>query len=138
MTLRTDTTIPPLVRQVAAFAGVGAVAAVVHFGVLVGLVELGAVDPVPATLAGYIGGGVLSYRLNRRHTYRSARPHREATWRFAAVAFVGFLLTGLLMHVLVQRFGVPYLIAQVATTGLVLVWSYVAHKLWTFGDRPAG
>ncbi|HEY8564976.1 MAG TPA: GtrA family protein [Beijerinckiaceae bacterium] len=138
MPLGADTTIPPVLRQLAAFAGVGIVAAVVHFGALIGLVELGGLDPVPATLAGYVGGGVVSYGLNRRHTYRSARPHREATWRFATVAFVGFLLTGFLMHVFTQRLEAPYLIAQVATTGLVLIWSYVAHKLWTFGGGQAG
>ena len=50
--------------------------------------------PVPATLAGYVAGGVVSYRLNRRHTYASDRPHAEAGWRFARSRCVGFLITG--------------------------------------------
>lgn len=119
-------------RQLAAFAGVGVLAAVVHYGLLVALVETGAAGPVPATLAGYVGGGILSYWLNRRHTYRSDRPHGEAGWRFAAVAGVGFLLTGAAMHGLTGVLGLPYLLAQVLTTGLVLVWSFAAHKWWTF------
>ncbi len=121
-----------LARQASAFAGVGVLAAVVHYGLLVALVESGAAGPVPATLAGYVGGGLLSYALNRRHTYRSARPHREAGWRFALVAAVGFCLTGLAMHALTRRLGLPYLPAQLLTTGLVLVWSFAAHKWWTF------
>src|SRR5215218_3147786 len=76
-------------RQIAAFAGVGLVVA---------FVEGAGAGPVPATLVGYVGGGVVSYGLNRRHTYASDRPHAEATWRFALVAFVGFLLTGAFMH----------------------------------------
>ncbi len=124
-----------LPTQIAAFAGVGVVAAVAHFGLLIGLVELAGVAPVPATLVGYIGGGVVSYWLNRRHTYRSDRPHGEAGWRFAAVAGVGFGLTWLAMGLLHGRFGLQYVLAQVLTTGLVLVWSFVAHKLWTFGGR---
>lgn len=122
-----------LARQISAFAGVGVMAAVVHYGLLIGLVELGGLPPVPATLAGYIGGGIVSYLLNRRHTYESDRPHGEATWRFAIVAFVGFLLTGLLMHGFVDRLGAPYLPAQLVTTGVVMCWSFLAHKLWTFG-----
>jgi putative flippase GtrA len=122
-----------LSRQFGAFAGVGVVAAVVHYGLLIGLVELRGVDPVPATLAGYLGGGVVSYALNRRLTYASDRAHREAVWRFAAVAFVGFLLTGLFMHVFTTVLGEPYLPAQLVTTGIVLVWSFIANKLWTFG-----
>ncbi|HEY8381919.1 MAG TPA: GtrA family protein [Microvirga sp.] len=126
---------PPLLRQISAFFGVGLVAAVVHYGTLIALVEMGGVGPVPATLAGYVAGGVVSYGLNRRHTYASDRPHREAGWRFALVAGVGFALTGVLMHLFTERLGAPYLPAQVVTTGLVLVWSFVAHKLWTFGVR---
>ena len=92
--------------------------------------------PVPATLAGYVAGGVVSYGLNRRHTYESRRPHGEATWRFALVALVGFGLTWLVMGALTGRLGLPYLPAQVLTTGLVLVWSFLAHKVWTFRDAP--
>jgi putative flippase GtrA len=122
-----------LTRQLAAFAGVGLVAAVGHYGLLIGLVELRGVDPVPATLAGYAGGGVVSYALNRKLTYSSDRAHREAVWRFAAVAFVGFLLTGFFMHVFTTLLDQPYLPAQLVTTGIVLVWSFAANKVWTFG-----
>ena len=121
-------------RQIIAFAGVGLVAAVAHYGVLVGLVETGAATPVPATLAGYLVGGVVSYVLNRRNTYRSERPHREATWRFAVVAFIGFLITWLMMRLFTTLTTLPYLLAQVLTTGVVLVWSFLGHRLWTFGQ----
>jgi putative flippase GtrA len=129
------TLLPQLSRQFAVFSGVGVVAAVVHYGLLIGLVEAGGWGPVPATLAGYVAGGVVSYALNRRLTYASDRPHAEATWRFAAVALVGFLLTGLLMHVFTGRLGAPYLPAQLVTTGLVLFWSFVANRAWTFSRR---
>lgn len=121
-----------LSRQFTAFFGVGLAAAVIHYGLLIGLVEGGALHPVPATLVGYVAGGAVSYVLNRRHTYASDRPHREATWRFAAVAFVGFLVTWLLMHAFTIWLGAPYLPAQIVTTGVVMLWSFVAHKIWTF------
>jgi putative flippase GtrA len=121
-----------LPRQMGAFAGVGVLAAVAHYGVLIGLVEAGGIGPVPATLLGYVAGGILSYILNRRLTYASDRPHAEAGWRFAVVAGVGFLLTGGFMHVFTDRLGAPYLPAQLVTTAIVLFWSFLAHKLWTF------
>ena len=121
-----------LSRQFAAFFGVGLAAAVVHYGLLILLVEGGGSHPVPATLAGYVAGGLVSYGLNRRHTYQSSRPHREATWRFAVVAFVGFLVTWFLMHAFTVWLGGPYLPAQIVTTGVVMVWSFAAHKAWTF------
>lgn len=121
-------------RQFAAFSGVGIVAALVHYGLLVGLVEGAGVAPVPATLAGYIAGGIVSYLLNRRLTYASERPHAEAGWRFAIVAGVGFLLTWGLMHVFTERMGLPYLPMQVVTTGIVLFWSFLANRIWTFRE----
>lgn len=126
----------PLARQIGSFAGVGLAAAAAHYGVLVGLVEAGGLKPVPATLAGYVAGGLVSYGLNRRHTYASTRPHGEATWRFALVALVGFGLTWTAMQGLTAGLGLPYLPAQLLTTGLVLVWSFLAHKLWTFRGAP--
>ncbi len=91
-----------LLRQIVAFTGVGVIAAIVHYGLLIGLVEIGGWRAVPATLVGYVGGGIVSYGLNRRHTYQSDRPHEEAGWRFALVAAVGFGLTYGAMHLLVE------------------------------------
>jgi putative flippase GtrA len=121
-------------RQFSLFVAVGVAAAVAHYGVLIALVEAGWMRPLPATLAGYVAGGVVSYILNRRHTYESDRPHEEAGWRFAVVAGVGFILTSIFMYLLHDIAGVHYLAAQVLTTGVVLVWSFIAHRLWTFGE----
>ena len=123
-------------RQYGAFLLVGIAAAIAHYGTLVALVEGSGIEPVRATLAGYLAGGVVSYAGNRRHTYESDRPHAEAAWRFAVVAAVGFGLTWACMAAGVRGLGLPYLPAQIATTGLVLVWSFVAHKLWTFRAPP--
>jgi putative flippase GtrA len=126
----------PLARQFATFSGVGLVAAVAHFGVLVALVEGTGTDAVRAALAGFAAGAIVSYVLNRRLTYRSDRPHREATWRFAVVAIVGFLLTWAFMAAFTRGLGAPYLPAQLVTTGIVLFWTFIGNKLWTFSERP--
>jgi putative flippase GtrA len=122
-----------LLRQFFSFVGVGLLAMVAHYGCLIGLVEAGILAAVPATLIGYIAGGLVSYGLNRSHTFASGRPHQEALWRFAAVAGIGFCLTYVSMHIFVDRMAFPYLPAQVLATGLVMFWSFTAHKLWTFG-----
>ena len=127
-------TLMGLHRQFSIFVLVGLAAAVVHYGALIALVEAADWSPVPATLVGYVAGGVVSYVLNRRHTYVSDRPHEEAGWRFGVVAGVGFLLTSLFMYLLHDGAGLHYMLAQVLTTGVVLLWSFIAHKLWTFGQ----
>lgn len=124
-----------LARQFVAFFGVGLVAAVAHYGVLAVLVEAFAVRASLAALAGFVVGGVVSYVLNRRWTFDSDREHGAAIPRFAAVAAVAFGLTGLLMELLSVRWGLHWLPAQVITTGVVLVWTFLAHRFWTFGRR---
>lgn len=121
-----------LVTQFSHFVGVGMIAALVHYGVLIGLVEGGLASPVPATLCGYCAGGAVSYILNRRFAFSSDRPHREAVWRFILVAVVGFFLTGMIMTSFTLWTTLPYVIAQVITTAIVLFWSFVANRVWTF------
>ena len=53
-----------ILRQFGMFFGVGIAAAIVHYGLLVALVEGAGLEPVPATLAGYVAGGLVSYVLN--------------------------------------------------------------------------
>ena len=126
-----------LARQFGAYFGVGIVAAVVHYGILVGLVELAGVPPVRATLAGYVAATVVSYFLNRRLTYASDRPHAEAMWRFAVVSGIGFVLTWILMALFIRVAGQAYYLpAQVLTTCIVLFWHFLGHKLWTFRTPP--
>lgn len=125
-----------LLSQISAFVAVGGVATALHYAVLIGLKEILSVPVIPATLAGFVCGGLLSYGLNRRHTFHSSRAHSEAGWRFFVVAFIGFLLTWALMNFLVDHFGAPYLPAQILTTGLVMVWNFLAHRFWTFGASP--
>lgn len=122
-------------RQFVAFFGVGVVAAIIHYSLLIGLVEIFFYDPVSATLAGYVVGGIVSYVLNRVYTYEAGRSVFEAGWRFALVAAVGFVLTWLLMAIFTRWMNWHYLAAQIVTTGIVLIWSFLAHKYWSFRDH---
>lgn len=125
-----------LARQFLSYVGVSLAALAVHYALLATLVETGRADPVPAALAGYLAGAVVSYGLNRRLTYASARPHAEATWRFGVVAAIGFGLTWLIMAGLTRGFGLPYLAAQALATGVVVLWNFLGHRVWTFAGRP--
>jgi putative flippase GtrA len=99
-------------------------------------VQIAHAPVLPSALAGYTAGGVVSYLLNRHHTFQTGRPHEEASWRFGVVAGVGFGLTTVFMLIFYDKLQVPYLLAQIMTTGIVMLWSFVAHKFWTFRFAP--
>ena len=123
-----------IARQFTIFTSVGVFAAAIHYAVLIGLVESQVTDPVKANLVAYISGGVVSYLLNRRWAFRSDRVHAEAVWRFAVVAGVGFLLTGILTYLFHERMGIPYIVAAMMTSAVVVWWHFIINKIWTFRE----
>ena len=120
------------VRQFSSFVAVGFIATGVHYALLIALVEMAGLSAVTAALVGYGSGGVVSYSLNRQHVFHSSVPHQLAVSRFVLVAGVGFGLTYVFMSLLIRGAGVPYIPAQITTTGIVLFWNFLAHKIWTF------
>ena len=121
-----------LLRQFIKFTGVGFVSAIGHYGLLIALVQLAAAPAVAASAAGALLGAWINYSLNYRYTFRSTRQHREAILRFSAIAAVGLVLNTLFMWVGVELIGAHYLLSQVVTTGLVLIWSFAGNRYWTF------
>ncbi|WP_109121008.1 GtrA family protein [Azospirillum sp. TSO22-1] len=123
------------IRQFAMFVVVGCAAAVGHYGLLVALVELAGAPAVPASAAGFVVGGVISYLLNYRFVFDSAGQHLPTAGKFVAVAVTGLALNSAIMWVLTHWAALHYLLAQVTATGTVMLWSYGANRFWTFG-RP--
>lgn len=123
-----------LARQFSRFFGVGLAAMVVHYGAMVLLVEAFRFDEVRAAVTGYTLGGFASYALNRKFTYDTERSHAAAAWRFAVVAAIGLLITWAFMALFNRYWGWHYVLSQLITTGIVMMWSFFAHKYWTFLD----
>jgi putative flippase GtrA len=121
--------------QFVRFAAAGALGALAHYALLLALVEGAGAGPVTGSVAGFALGAVVNYALARAVVFRSGRTHAEALPRFFAVAGVGLLFNGLLMRLLTHAVGMHYLLAQVLTTGLLLLWHYAGNALWTFGRK---
>ncbi len=124
-----------LFRQFITFFGVGVAATLTDWSTFFVLGRFFSVPNVYAALVAYCLGGMLSYTLNRAHTFQSERTHLEAGWRFAAVMVVGFALTGLFVWLFADRMGLAPMVARVLSTAIVFFWNYAAHKLWTFAER---
>lgn len=124
-----------LIRQFSTFVGVGLTAAAAHFSTLTLLVEADVLGPVAASAVGFVAGGIVSYALNRRFTFESTRTHAGAVPRFVMVAGVAFLLNETLMGILVHRMGLFYLLAQVITTGITMMWTFTGYRIWAFAHR---
>ena len=132
-------TLPPILQRLMAtfgrFVVVGLIATSVHYLVLVAAVELAGWSAVWGSGLGFGTGAVVNYLLNRRYTFRSEVPHVTAVARFVVVMGVALALNQLLMHAFTVWLGVPYLAAQVLTTGITLFWNFVGNGLWSFSSH---
>jgi putative flippase GtrA len=114
-------------------------ATTVDYGTMVALVELGGLDPVPATALGALVGALTNFALGRVFTYRvTAHPVTTQAWRYALVAAVSLGWNTLGEHVLNHVLGLQYVLARVITSLIVSAgWNYPMHRFFVFSRRPA-
>ena len=124
-----------MVVKFMAFTLVGAISTLVHYSILYALVEAFAFNPVWGSGYGALAGLIISYALNYSLTFKSEQSHTQTLPKFALIASLGFCLNIVLMTLLTPH--LYYLYAQVLTTGVVLIWNFLANSFWTFKiDSP--
>ena len=123
-------------RNVVRFLLVGGATTACQYVVLTLLVELLHVKADVASPIGYGIGAAVSYVMNRFWTFKSDLPHAQSLPRFIVMIGVGLLLSFVMMHVLVDFAGIYYLLAQVLTTGIVMLSNYLLAASWVFIARP--
>ena len=119
-------------KQFVAYAGAGAIGTAAHYLTLILCVELIRLPPLVASSLGAIVGALVNYFLNYKYTFKSDKSHAEAITKFLIVAVAGFCINFLLIWLLVSKAMLNYLLAQVITTGVVLVSNFTANRIWTF------
>ncbi|MFJ2986883.1 GtrA family protein [Collimonas sp. NPDC087041] len=118
--------------QFVVFAVVGATGTLIHYAILLSLVELLGRSAMVGTIAGSIAGAIWNFFLNHRLTFKSKQQFHQTAPRFFLIAAVSLALNAGLMYLLVERMHVNYLIAQLAVTIFILCVNYISNALWTF------
>jgi putative flippase GtrA len=114
------------------FVLVGGLTTGLQYLILAVAVEWLHADSVVSSCFGYLISAILSYWLNYRLTFRSANSHLRAATRFMIISGTGLMLNGVIMYGLVHSWHAPYIFAQLAATGTVLLWNFLGSALWTF------
>jgi putative flippase GtrA len=109
----------------------GGIGTAAQYVVLVGGVRISGM-PVFWSSLGAVAGAIINYLINYHYTFESSRPHLDTTYKFLSVAAVGFLLNAAMMSFCVHFLGLYYIFSQLLSTGLVLVWGFLANLTWTF------
>lgn len=119
-------------RSLPLYVGAGGIATAGHYAVTTAAVEAAHLRPILASVAGFAVGALVKYWLNYSVAFRSTARHSVASVRFAIALGVLFALNAIIFAMLNEGLKLHYLIAQIATT-LVLIWpGYWLHRQWVF------
>ena len=122
-------------KQFSSFAIIGVIATLIHYIILVILVELFSVDAVSASAVGYCISGLINYYLNYRYTFASNESHKKTLPKFATVSITGLGLNVIILMLLTEQLALHYVFSQVIATIIVLLWNFIVNKMWTFGIK---
>jgi putative flippase GtrA len=87
-----------------------------------------------AVLLGFVGNVTSGYLLSRRFVFlRATARHVSATWRFAVLVGLNVGVGVLAVTALVSE-GVPYLLARVISSGVLVPTNYVVMRTWVFAE----
>lgn len=114
------------------YALVGVFATVVHYVVLVTLVERAGMDATAATAAGATAGALAAYAGNRRYTFASRAAHIRALPRFLVVAALGAATNAAIVFTGTAWLGLHYFVPQAAATLVVFFAGFALNRRWSF------
>ncbi len=110
----------------------GGLAAVLHFSVLIMLVELVDVDATIASMVGFCLAGILNYTLQYHWTFEISEPHGRVLAKYVFITFSMLGVNTIIFWVLYTKIDVMYLGAQFIATGVVTILNFLINKNFTF------
>jgi putative flippase GtrA len=125
-----------MLAQFIRYLFVGGTAFVADFTTLALLKESGLLGVLGAAAVAFLVGTQVNYFLSTRWVFTSRRvkDRRVEFALFASVGLVGLGLNELIIWALTHRLAVHYLLAKVASAGLVLCWNFFARRLTLFRE----
>lgn len=118
-------------RQFAKYVIVGLGTTVLNFAVY-GLLLYLDVHYIPAAVAAFLVATLNSYTFNRVWTYRAGAHTHARLVKFATIQLIGLTVNLVVLALLVERFSVHELLAQLVANGCVVMVTFLGNKLWTF------
>lgn len=118
---------------------IGLVGTLIHFSVLVLLVELFHLEPVLSSSIGFIVTVIVSFYLNRRFTFRTKSNQTTVTFiKYTVVSCSGFILNSVIMYGAVHILSLHYSIAQAIVVAVLPISNFLLNNYWTFKESKEG
>ena len=115
----------------------GSTAALVNFSFLYFFTDILGVWYLFSSAMSFVIAFFVSFYLQKFWTFRDGS--KDVLGRqmvlYLLIALFNLCLNALLMYVLVDLFGVWYMLAQFFVTGTIALWSFLIYKLFIFNQK---
>ena len=132
--MATPSSLLKLVKLVLRFLVSGGIATVVHWSTLWGLINL-QVEAVLASSIGAFVGAIANYFLQYFFNFKTKRWHKKVLLAYIPAVLVSWLLNLALFYCLYSWLLPDPLMAQVVTTGVVMVVNFLLYKKLVFRSK---
>jgi putative flippase GtrA len=107
----------------------GGLSAVVHIGIVFVLSHIFSVWYLYATILGFLSAVGFSFIMQKFFTFRNMDKNamKRQLFFFFIIASINFVSNGALMVLFVEYIGLIPVIAQIMTSGLIAVWSFIVY-----------
>jgi putative flippase GtrA len=119
-------------KQFLLYCVIGASGVTLDFGIYSLLVKTRLLDYQAANAVGYSSGTLLSFILNVRFNFRVTDKIPLRLTSFFSIAFLGWLVSAGLLHLLIGRFNFDKYLSKFATLIVVVLLQYNLNRLLSF------
>ena len=115
----------------------GTIAAIVHFGLLIVLIEFLTINPTLASALGFTAAVFINYSLQFHWTFaiESKGMHQVIFTRYLLVTLFTLSLNTVLFWTMNEFVGFQYLYSQIFVTGIVLIVNFLVNNKYTFNQN---
>ncbi|MDR3478514.1 MAG: GtrA family protein [Gammaproteobacteria bacterium] len=121
-----------LLPQLMRFGVIGVSAGIVHFSIVVLLVEGGLLQPLLANIIAFMISFQVSYFGHRLWTFQAETQHRIAFPKLLLVSCTTFMANEGLFYLFMSLFKMPYALALFVVLAILPLFTFTASKLWVF------
>jgi len=126
-------------KEAVGYAAASLVALAVDVGILWALVRFMTWGYLPAALVSFLAGATVAYALSVRlaFKYHRLRDRRAEFVSFVAIGAAGLAINSGIMSLMVELFGLNYLLAKCTAAGCTFTCNFLARRRLLFLARAA-